>query len=710
MHMDETDLLQLPEAMENDGGVSGQTTQSLRRCESMLRRLEEQRAQVQRILRESLEQMEQAQKEQLHLHRQLLSQQMQQHKAGAVLTPEDPISSDIMTIEENILSANHGLATTNDSKADQCRQDEGFSPTGVLPQQANTAWASPKADHAASREEPLSVPGCVTQREASLEGFPQELPRAATTVEEKVSQAKASSSRTFTATDGRLNEKTEAEDGLSWKAVVGGDTDMSVADVFRWLGAKLRLDGIFKRTIGGLESRGLVFYRDPLRVAMRRPLWKFVHGVPFQIFTSAVILANAIWIGIAADWDIKMVITCSQGQDTCTSDTTVRSVELVFCIWFLAELLLRCVAERLLFVWGPEWKWNLLDLTLVFVSVLDLSLNGITTTDASMPNVSIGRVFRLVKFVRILRLARAIRSFQSFRLLVFSIVESMGSLFWCFLVLALIIYLFAIFFIQGAAEEIRNRTNTTNIHKFPQQPDLEKKYGGLEETMITLFMTISGGMDWADALEPLENLHFVYGYILIFYVFFMFFGVLNVVIGFFVTTTAEVSSKDRSTFVRHEMARLTDYARRIRTFFMEADSDKSGMLSWDEFKTHLQDHQVKAYFQALELDVTQARVLFKLLDTDDSNQVGLDEFLEGCLRLKGQARSMDVNMLLYQNDKVFVKLMEFMEYTVEGFAQIETNLGIERKSIWKKQEWRPAASKTLLKDAEPPPDAFVHFQ
>merc|ERR1712194_262128 len=101
-------------------------------------------------------------------------------------------------------------------------------------------------------------------------------------------------------------------------------------------------------------------------------------------------------------------------------------------------------------------------------------------------------------------------------------------------------------------------------------------------------------------------------------------------------------------------------------FFMEADEDRSGMLSWEEFRKHLQNTKVKAFFQALELDVSQARALFQLLDADHSNQVGLDEFLDGCMRLKGQAKSIDVNMLMYKTDKVYKRIQEDLRRLENG--------------------------------------------
>merc|ERR1712032_240522 len=74
----------------------------------------------------------------------------------------------------------------------------------------------------------------------------------------------------------------------------------------------------------------------------------------------------------------------------------------------------------------------------------------------------------------------------------------------------------------------------------------------------------------------------------------------------------------------------------------------SGTLSWEKFQRHLRNPEVMAYFASLDLDVSNAHRLFRLLDTNNNNEVGVREFLDGCMRLKGEAKSIDVNMLVYE--------------------------------------------------------------
>merc|ERR1711953_994649 len=86
---------------------------------------------------------------------------------------------------------------------------------------------------------------------------------------------------------------------------------------------------------------------------------------------------------------------------------------------------------------------------------------------------------------------------------------------------------------------------------------------------------------------------------------------------------------------------------------------------------HAEAHALcQAYLSSLELDASQARALFVLLDVDESGEVCVDEFVKGCMRLQGSARSMDVNMLLYENEKILYQFCSFKEYAEEQFEKI----------------------------------------
>mmetsp|Transcript_6942 Transcript_6942/g.16411 ORF Transcript_6942/g.16411 Transcript_6942/m.16411 type:complete len:664 (-) Transcript_6942:186-2177(-) len=385
------------------------------------------------------------------------------------------------------------------------------------------------------------------------------------------------------------------------------------------------------------------------------PFWRCVHGSYFQIISSTFIVLNAMLIGAMSEVTVRSRIA---GQP---ESQALLFVEWGFSAYFALELFVRLAAEKCLFFNGPEWRWNLFDSILVVSSVADILLNGL---NGGGGEVTTARMIRFVRFIRIIRIARAVRAFQSLRIVVFAIFESMASLLWCFTVVGLILYVFAICFMHGVSDYLGRLPHESTEE---DKRLLIKYYGTVLRAVSTLFMSITGGVDWIEAMTPLKAIHWLYEPFFTFYVFFMVVGVLNVVVGAFVATTADISSKDREFLVKAEMSNLKSYRRRLKTFFAEADKDRSGKLSWEEFKAHLKTPKVSAYFRALELDVSQAHVVFKLLDRDGSNEVSLDEFLAGCLRLKGQAKALDVQMLLYENRRLFDKLSEYIEAVTYNF-------------------------------------------
>merc|ERR1719181_1449732 len=112
--------------------------------------------------------------------------------------------------------------------------------------------------------------------------------------------------------------------------------------------------------------------------------------------------------------------------------------------------------------------------------------------------------------------------------------------------------------------------------------------------------------------------------------------------------------------------------------FLEADEDKSGTVSWDEFQMYLQDEKIKAYFMALELDMTSVMKIFDLLDTSGDRELELHEFVEGCIQLRGNAKMVDMSIMKKDIHKTiskiedkFLHLSVFLQSVQAGITRIE---------------------------------------
>jgi len=393
------------------------------------------------------------------------------------------------------------------------------------------------------------------------------------------------------------------------------------------------------------------------------PLRRFMKSVLVRSVCSGMILANALFMGWHSDVTLQALVR----DEEHIYHPAFAHTELFFCVFFTVELVLRLFAEKRDFIFSEEAPWNLFDTFLVLLSLLDLVLSSIT--DASTLNLTFARTLRIFRFARILRIVRVMRFFYSFRLMVYSVLYSMVSLLWVFIMLVFVMYFFSIFFLHAVSEHFRTEKGANTVNE-ELRGELVALFGSLLRTLTSLFMSISGGIDWGDVMDPLTDVHWSNGVVFLFYIFFMIFGVLNVVMASFVDSASQISRRDRELVTQNEMEKVAQYAQNIRRFFHEADEDNTGTLSWDEFRDYLKHEKVKHYFQSFELDVSQARTLFKLLDLDESDDVGIDEFVEGCMRMKGSARSIDVNMLLYETEKMIDKQITFMGFVEEQFQAL----------------------------------------
>jgi len=98
----------------------------------------------------------------------------------------------------------------------------------------------------------------------------------------------------------------------------------------------------------------------------------------------------------------------------------------------------------------------------------------------------------------------------------------------------------------------------------------------------------------------------------------------------------------------------------LRDLFGVLDENRNGIICWTELEEHLDDPKLKAFFREVDIDTSEAQGLFLLLDRDGSGSIDADEFLSGCLRLRGPAKALDLQLVMREladQRKAFQKLL-----------------------------------------------------
>merc|ERR1712217_312916 len=131
-----------------------------------------------------------------------------------------------------------------------------------------------------------------------------------------------------------------------------------------------------------------------------------------------------------------------------------------------------------------------------------------------------------------------------------------------------------------------------------------------------------------------------------------------------------------------EIAKRKAILQTIRTIFEEADEDGSGTITWEEFECFMGDENILMYLSSLEIDITQAREIFDLIDCDGKNEVGIDEFVLGFLEMKGAAKGADVAILRNNFHKLSVKLANFLQETARNLEDLKGLVELSRRDFW----------------------------
>eukprot|EP00913_Durusdinium_trenchii_P022692 g21311.t1 len=141
-----------------------------------------------------------------------------------------------------------------------------------------------------------------------------------------------------------------------------------------------------------------------------------------------------------------------------------------------------------------------------------------------------------------------------------------------------------------------------------------------------------------------DNVGEGYSAVFIIYRCFVGFAVLNVVNAVFVQSTMKVAQADDELMSREKARTQAAYHERITALFRQVDTSGDGMIDASEFQELLQHPKLQLWLHQLEVETNDLVGLFNMLD-DGDGEISLEEFESGLMRIKGIARSYDLNKL-----------------------------------------------------------------
>eukprot|EP00440_Ansanella_granifera_P067531 gb/GFBE01073249.1/.p1 GENE.gb/GFBE01073249.1/~~gb/GFBE01073249.1/.p1 ORF type:complete len:660 (+),score=121.15 gb/GFBE01073249.1/:1-1980(+) len=465
------------------------------------------------------------------------------------------------------------------------------------------------------------------------------------------------------------------------------------------------------RRLEEIKTRGrpsVMKAMNPMPRSAQEWMQRLVRDWRFEIFWGLAIIINSAGLGIQVHYS-------AQHFDEPTP-VAFTVIQLFWTGMFVTELVIRVIASgKDYFKDEEDWMWNFCDLGIVLLSVLEAVLTIIfwdadsaALGDGAPVQVALNmrtlRVIRIVRIVRAVRIVRLIKFIRALRTLVSSIASTLRSLVWAMLLLYMIIYVFSVLFTDVVTgyriDELENISDE-------EMDFLTHRFGGMDATIITLFHCVSGGMDWNEASDLMFRIGAAWGLLLLAYVSFCTFAVLNVMTGVFCEAAIQAARADEQSVIQDQFLVRKRFTQRVNQLFDilagKKSGDKRSELTVIDIQEAFEDEKMAALFMSLDVDVHDIWSLWKLLDVDGSGAVDADEFFYGLMRLRGPAKTVDVAKLLQDSSQLRSRMTRMEElqgvsaHTVREIWQLLSDLAGDTTST-------AAAAGDLPQTSEPPRD------
>lgn len=345
-------------------------------------------------------------------------------------------------------------------------------------------------------------------------------------------------------------------------------------------------------------------------------------NVHCEYIVTALILVNAVMIGVETDYEAA----------TGRVPLPLAACDVAFCVVFALELLLRICIQRARF-FTEDLGWNLVDV-LVVISQLGEQVLKLAVLLHIPINARLLHILRTLRPIRIARIVRVMWSFQALRAIAASIASSMKSLGWTLLLLSIVIYICSIFFTVLAMDAVKKNSNANTER-------LGLWFGGVWRTALTLFESIVGGVSWDEVVRPLfVEVSAIAGLLYCGFISFCAFALMNTLTGVIVDSTVHTAKEHKARHLANHVSNL-----------FKNDAEAHYGISWPSFKSKMNDEDMRIYFHEINVDPSEAKTLFELLDQDGSGSVDAGELVDGLMRLRGNATALD--LASYANESRF---------------------------------------------------------
>eukprot|EP00929_Paragymnodinium_shiwhaense_P088942 TRINITY_DN4923_c0_g1_i2.p1 TRINITY_DN4923_c0_g1~~TRINITY_DN4923_c0_g1_i2.p1 ORF type:complete len:618 (-),score=90.66 TRINITY_DN4923_c0_g1_i2:100-1953(-) len=361
----------------------------------------------------------------------------------------------------------------------------------------------------------------------------------------------------------------------------------------------------------------------------------------FELTFAALILLNTCTMAIEFQYhslDVCFNIdypNCERPKEELWpgADMAFWILEMAFGLLFTSEVSLKLLGQGVYFICSG---WNCLD----FIIILSWMLTTLSETDIGM-NPMLMRLARIARLLRFLRLVKTVQMFNVLQLLIGSLRASGLILFWSAVVLTVVMVCASLVshsvmlnYIQDESLDMETRHEAYMV------------FGSFARSFMTMYQ-MTFGLD-NNASGMCFELSEWFGIPLIMYQGLVSFAVIKVIEAVFLNETIKLAASNDELMIMEKNRWESMQEDKVHSLFKEADESGDGLIDCAEFMLIMQDERITAWLEAMEVEVTNPKMVWDLLCSFSARHGGAADrlsaewFVKGIARLKGGAKSLDL--------------------------------------------------------------------
>ena len=346
---------------------------------------------------------------------------------------------------------------------------------------------------------------------------------------------------------------------------------------------------------------------------------KLVFSQGFETTMGVIIVSNLILIMIEADRDAMCYPEFVNRLDECIhrSDSSpwISVLNFLLLLIYSGECLTRFFVER-----SHYWcnSWNMIDLVTVLAGWFSFAL-------ASVVNLS---VLRLSRLVRVVRAVRVFISVPEFYLLMTGLYSSIKAILFGSMMLLSVLLFFAVL-----AVEMIHPANSI-LDSFPESCDrCPRAFASVSSASITFFQQIVAGDSWGTISVPLLEAKPWTGIILFLVFVTVSLGLMNLILAVIVERASEARDNDHDQKVKKKQEERSKSMFDLAKVCATMDKNNNGLVSLEEMRNgYDQLESFRKLMQQMDIRRDEMETIFKVLDDDNSGEVS---YLEFCQNIGG---------------------------------------------------------------------------